>query len=537
MSKKRSFMIIFVLIMSIFAAWPMNNVSANILIPHEPDFEWGIDINDFLGFEIDTIEGPFAGTKWMRGFELNMTYPYWSDPYWLSRANFTELIYSLEHDCIEDSGRVRGYQFNSTHGFYFDFNSVLDMYEPIFAPVIILPLNRSSTVDLNFWGNFLTSNYENYNEYYNLTQYEVSGNELKCYNSTTGDYINATYDPNNGTLISAEISVYKYYGPYWTNYVQRYSRFYDETVGLHPLDETASTLDVGDSLIYNEGYDEIWVYKSYNITSIEESISEYSGQDFPAIQVNASLHYWNQLWEMWELDDESDPFIEKSIGGGSDFGMQVSMYDSGTGSLIYPAGITRELLNATLSPMYSMYGGLGESEIGPWSVKLFNSTSNQFLYIELDGDSGILKNMTFTMGEYVSSRIRSNEEELPHVEEIYYTIHASTGINGDINPKGDIEVLEGGDMSFDFSPDTGYLVDDVVVDGGSVGNLSSYTFNNINSNHTIEVTFKEDPDYTPPNGDDDTDITIPGYSLIFFLLINCAIVSVITILIHRRRLN
>ena len=129
--------------MSIFTVWPINNVSANISIPHEPDFEWGIEINDFLGFKIDTLEGPFAGTKWMRGFELNMTYPFHSPPYWHSRINFTELIYSLEHDCIEDSGRVRGYEFNSTYNLYFDFNSVLDMYEPIFAPV----QNRDQNID------------------------------------------------------------------------------------------------------------------------------------------------------------------------------------------------------------------------------------------------------------------------------------------------------------------------------------------------------------------------------------------------------
>ena len=399
------------------------------------------------------------------------------------------------------------------------------MCEPIFVPVIILPLNTSSsTVDLDFWGNFLTSNYENYNEYYNLTQYEISGTELRCFNSSTGDYINATYDINDGTLISAEISVYKYFGSHWLNYVQRYSRFYDKTIGLHPADETASTLDVGGSLIYKEGYGETWNYNSYNITSIEqEVIEEFSGVHYLKIQVNASLYHWNQGCEMWELDNGSDPFIEKPIGGGSDFGMLVYMYNSELGNLVYPAGMAGELLNATLFPLYSQCGLFGESEIGPWSVKLFNSSSNQFLYIELDGASGILKNATFFLGEEILSRIRLSEEELPYTEKIYYTINASTGINGDIDPKGDIDVLEGENITFDFTPDTGYLVDDVIVDGVCIGNLSSYTFNNVNSNHTIEVTFKED-----------RYITIPGYSPIFFLLINSAIVSVISILWRKK---
>ena len=145
------------------------------------------------------------------------------------------------------------------------------------------------------------------------------------------------------------------------------------------------------------------------------------------------------------------------------------------------------------------------------------------MYIELDGASGILENATFFLGEEILSRIRLSEEELPYTEKIYYAINASTGLNGDIDPKGDIEVLEGENITFEFTPDTGYLVDDVIVDGVSIGNLSSYTFNNVNSNHTIEVTFKED-----------RDITIPGYPPIFFLLINSAIVSVISILWRKK---
>jgi hypothetical protein len=50
---------------------------------------------------------------------------------------------------------------------------------------------------------------------------------------------------------------------------------------------------------------------------------------------------------------------------------------------------------------------------------------------------------------------------------------------------------------FQFIPDDGYRVLDVIVDGSSVGRSTSYTFTNVSSNHTISVTFTPAPRAMP----------------------------------------
>jgi hypothetical protein len=70
-----------------------------------------------------------------------------------------------------------------------------------------------------------------------------------------------------------------------------------------------------------------------------------------------------------------------------------------------------------------------------------------------------------------------------------YTITASAGSNGSINPSGNITVNQGSDKSFTITPDTGYQIDNVLVDGSSVGAVSSYTFINVTEDHSISATF------------------------------------------------
>ncbi len=71
-----------------------------------------------------------------------------------------------------------------------------------------------------------------------------------------------------------------------------------------------------------------------------------------------------------------------------------------------------------------------------------------------------------------------------------YTLSASAGNNGTIHPSGEIEVNHGDDFSFSIHPSWGYQVDDVTVDSESVGPVSSYEFENIDSDGSIHAEFK-----------------------------------------------
>jgi Tol biopolymer transport system component len=70
-----------------------------------------------------------------------------------------------------------------------------------------------------------------------------------------------------------------------------------------------------------------------------------------------------------------------------------------------------------------------------------------------------------------------------------YTITASAGSNGSISPSGNVTVNQGSDKLFTITPDTGYQIDDVLVDGSSIGAENSYTFTNVTQDHTISAAF------------------------------------------------
>ena len=71
----------------------------------------------------------------------------------------------------------------------------------------------------------------------------------------------------------------------------------------------------------------------------------------------------------------------------------------------------------------------------------------------------------------------------------YHTIRAIFGLNGSISPSGWTSVRHGWDQTFTITPDKGYAVAKVLVDGKSVGSVKSYTFKNVTKDHTIEVVF------------------------------------------------
>ena len=70
------------------------------------------------------------------------------------------------------------------------------------------------------------------------------------------------------------------------------------------------------------------------------------------------------------------------------------------------------------------------------------------------------------------------------------TISAMANFNGTIHPSGPIQLNNGSNKTFTITPIAGYKINDVIVDGVSQGDVTSYTFNNIMAPHNIQATFK-----------------------------------------------
>jgi hypothetical protein len=65
-------------------------------------------------------------------------------------------------------------------------------------------------------------------------------------------------------------------------------------------------------------------------------------------------------------------------------------------------------------------------------------------------------------------------------------------MHGSISPAGISTVLGGAGKLFTITADAGYHIVDVLVDGVSIGATTSYTFVNVQGNHTISATFAQD---------------------------------------------
>ncbi len=70
-----------------------------------------------------------------------------------------------------------------------------------------------------------------------------------------------------------------------------------------------------------------------------------------------------------------------------------------------------------------------------------------------------------------------------------YTIKATAETGGSISPSGNVSVNDGDDQVFTITPDKGYAVSNVKIDGRSIGAVKSYTFEDVSRSHTIEAIF------------------------------------------------
>jgi YD repeat-containing protein len=73
---------------------------------------------------------------------------------------------------------------------------------------------------------------------------------------------------------------------------------------------------------------------------------------------------------------------------------------------------------------------------------------------------------------------------------VTFTITATAQSYGTINPSGAVLVQQGANQAFSITANAGYAIDDVKVDNASVGAVASYTFSNVQANHTIHATFR-----------------------------------------------
>ncbi|MDO9069575.1 MAG: FlgD immunoglobulin-like domain containing protein [Deltaproteobacteria bacterium] len=72
---------------------------------------------------------------------------------------------------------------------------------------------------------------------------------------------------------------------------------------------------------------------------------------------------------------------------------------------------------------------------------------------------------------------------------VSHTIVAAAGANGSIAPSGTVSVADGSDQVFVMTPDPGYGIASLTIDGASMPAQPTYVFDNVTADHTISVSF------------------------------------------------
>lgn len=124
--------------------------------------------------------------------------------------------------------------------------------------------------------------------------------------------------------------------------------------------------------------------------------------------------------------------------------------------------------------------------LGPNIKGRFNSElrENEFL-IELP---------SIELIEMLNGKISDLETRIAALEDLLgsFIINVTADSGGLISPSGAVSVNHGEDQSFTITPDEGYHILDVLIDGSSVGAVSTYTFSAVTADHTIEASFAID---------------------------------------------
>ena len=98
-----------------------------------------------------------------------------------------------------------------------------------------------------------------------------------------------------------------------------------------------------------------------------------------------------------------------------------------------------------------------------------------------------------SISSYTFTNVQANHSIAVYFEINDYTITATAGMGGSISPSGAVGVEGMTNQSFVITPNVGYLIDTVYVDGVSVPGFTpsgwTYTFYNVTAPHTISAVF------------------------------------------------
>lgn len=122
------------------------------------------------------------------------------------------------------------------------------------------------------------------------------------------------------------------------------------------------------------------------------------------------------------------------------------------------------------------------------SCATFNITPDIGYYI---ADVQVNGNSVGAVTQYTVQNIQQNLTVSANFSIQTFSITSSAGTGGTINPSGTNDVNFADSITYTITPNSGYMIFQVTADGADQGTISSYTFSNVQSTHTISVSFAQ----------------------------------------------
>ncbi|MFM2207317.1 MAG: hypothetical protein RL213_1292, partial [Bacteroidota bacterium] len=192
--------------------------------------------------------------------------------------------------------------------------------------------------------------------------------------------------------------------------------------------------------------------------------------------------------------------VTVSASGGTAPYTGTGSFTQGVGATSYTVsdanGCTASATTTITSPSYTIIastGGAGAGSITPSGSSTVDcgdglsytiapaSSCDTITDVLVDGVSvGAVSSYTFT-------NVTANRTISAVFGKYQYAVTATAGANGTVS--GPATVVCGNNATYTFTPDACYQVADVLVDGNSVGAVTSYTLNNVTAPVTVSVSF------------------------------------------------
>lgn len=260
---------------------------------------------------------------------------------------------------------------------------------------------------------------------------------------------------------------------------------------------------------YVEGTDEKGNYAKSNTVTI---IVKLNTDPDAKYSIKATCSEGGYIQPCGETTAKSGNTVSIAFGGNDGYGVTKVIVDgSEVTSLSSPFVFKNIQSNHTIHvdfaagavPQYTIESSVksGSGTITPLGTTTVNEGASQSYSITPASGWSILR--VIVDGEpvgapttYVFENVKASHVikcEFSENPPTLYEIDATSGANGSISPSGKTSVVQGDSITFTLTPDPGYEIDVLKVDGSSTSpneGSDKYKFSNVNANHTINITFK-----------------------------------------------